>query len=67
MTHTYNKYTGAWEEKPKIKRAIAGMSKENHHLVNFDNFHRGFVFSDGKRQKKNVKGGIILRDIKYTL
>lgn len=60
---------GTYEWKPNndIKRAIAGLTKEQHGLVNFSNFNAGTTIKQGKRQKRNVKGGLILVDIDYTL
>lgn len=67
LTHKFNKYKMEWEETDGIKRAIAGLSKENHHKINFDNFNKGQEVIGGKRQKKSVKGGLVLTDIQYTL
>jgi hypothetical protein len=44
----------------------AGMPNNCKQHVNWDNFHIGQVF-DGKLQKKNVKGGIILNDTTFEL
>lgn len=56
-----------WKPKNKISRTIAGLTKENHHKITFENFHKGSVIEGGKRQKKNVKGGLVLVDINYTI
>ncbi len=58
---------GKWVKTNKLKRAIAGMSKETHKQVLFENFNKGNKFLEGKTQKKNVKGGVILVGVKYTL
>lgn len=56
-----------WIEKPHTKRAIAGLNKERHSLIDWDNYKSGTVIEGGNKQKRNVKGGVVLKDIKYTL
>lgn len=56
-----------WIKSDGIHRALAGLSLENHHKVTFSNFEKGVIIDGGKKQCKNVKGGLILTDIKYTL
>lgn len=59
---------GEWiEPKTKNHIALAGLSKENHSKLNFENFNRGHVVQNGKLQGKNVAGGIRLIPINYTL
>lgn len=65
LTHKYKKTE--WVETDKLHIALAGLSKENHNLLNFSNFNKGFVLETGKKQKRNVKGGVILIETKYTL
>lgn len=65
VTHEFK--NNQWIETDEIKRAIAGLTKESHHLVSFDNFKPNAVIANGKRQKKKVKGGVVLHDITYTL
>lgn len=63
----YNKKTAKWDRHSHIKRAIAGLSKENHEKVNFYNFNRGHTIQWGKRQRQFTRGGVILKDTNYTL
>lgn len=58
---------GEWHKKDGLHVALGGLSKESHSLITFENFHRGFVIENGQKQGKNVKGGITLQDINYTL
>lgn len=44
----------------------AGMPKSSHKEVNFDNFQKGLTVS-GKLQHKRVKGGVILKEIDFTI
>jgi hypothetical protein len=44
----------------------AGMPKTCHENINFDNFKSG-VKVDGKLQQKRVKGGVILKDVEFTI
>lgn len=48
------------------KVTCAAMPSECHQYVNIFNFNIGESFK-GKKQKKNVRGGIILKDIDFTL
>lgn len=56
-----------WIKEKYLKKAIAGLTLESQGKVNWDNFNEGNIIEKGKRQKKNVKGGLILVDIDYTL
>ena len=44
----------------------AGMPQECYQYVNWDNFYEGNTFK-GKKQPKHVKGGIVLKDIEFTI
>jgi hypothetical protein len=50
----------------KEKITCAGMPKSCYNHVNWNNFHIGAVF-DGKLTKKNVKGGIVLNSVDFTI
>lgn len=50
----------------KLKITIAGMPKGCYKHVTFNNFKIGASYS-GKKQPKNVKGGVILSDIDFTI
>lgn len=45
---------------------VAGMPKECYPYVNFNNFKVGASYK-GKRLPKNVKGGVVLEDIDFTI
>jgi hypothetical protein len=53
-------------QRVKDKVTCAGMPKGCYKHVNWDNFHIGSAF-DGKLTKKNVKGGIVLNNVDFTL
>lgn len=63
---------GGWEynkeEKvyTQIKVTCAGLPHKCHDQVTYDNFKSGLVVS-GKLQHKRVKGGVILKDIDFTI
>lgn len=44
-----------------IKRTICSMSRTEHSRVDFNNFHVGSQFENGRRMSKNVKGGRIIK------
>lgn len=44
----------------------AGMPKQCYEFVTWENFHEGATYA-GKLQPKHVKGGIILKDIDFTI
>lgn len=61
-----------WTFNPKVNEyeqphvACAGLPHSCHDKINFDNFKSGLVVS-GKLQHKRVKGGVILKEIDFTL
>lgn len=65
LTHEYKNYQ--WNEADRLHVALAGLPKEKHKDLTFEIFNRGHELPKGKKQKKNVKGGIILVENKYTL
>lgn len=50
----------------KLEHTIASLNKENHHLINFENFKKGTTIKKGKKMLKAVKGGNILVDTDFT-
>lgn len=58
---------GKWVDKDKVSVTCAGLSKENHSRLNFDNFEKGYVVENGKMMQRNVDGGVILVDVNYTV
>lgn len=50
----------------KLKITVAGMPKGCYNQVTFRNFKLGAVYT-GKKQPKIVKGGVILRDVDFTI
>ena len=50
----------------KLKITVAGMPSGCYHLVNFKNFKIGATYK-GKKQPKIVQGGMILREVDFTL
>lgn len=50
----------------KLKITVAGMPKGCYEHVNFNNFKIGASYQ-GKKQPKNVKGGVVLADIDFTI
>ena len=50
----------------KLKITVAGMPKGCYPYVNFSNFKIGATYK-GKKQPKNVKGGVVLSDIDFTI
>lgn len=52
--------------KDLLNITCAGMPKECYKYVNWENFHEGATYK-GKLQPKHVKGGIILKDIDFTI
>lgn len=50
----------------KLKITVAGMPKGCYQEVNFNNFKIGASYK-GKKQPKNVKGGVILTDIDFSI
>lgn len=49
-----------------LKVTVAGMPKDCHKYVNFNNFKIGASY-EGKKQPKIVKGGVILKSIDFTI
>lgn len=52
--------------KELLNITCAGMPKQCYQYVNWDNFREGQTFS-GKLQPKHVEGGIILKEIEFTI
>ena len=50
----------------KLKITVAGMPSGCYHLVNFRNFKVGASYK-GKKQPKIVQGGMILREVDFTI
>lgn len=50
----------------KLKITVAGMPSECYSQVNFRNFKLGASYT-GKKQPKIVKGGVILREVDFTI
>lgn len=50
----------------KLHITCAGMSSRCHQHVTWDNFHSGSTFG-GKLQPRHVEGGIVLKDIDFTI
>ena len=50
----------------KLKITVAGMPKGCYPYVNFSNFKIGATYK-GKKQPKNVKNGVVLQDIDFTI
>lgn len=55
------------KNKDKWKTGIAGLIKEKHSLLNFENFQVGTVLEGANKGKKNVKGGIIIVQKPFSL
>lgn len=50
----------------ELKVTVAGMPRECHQYVTFNNFKLGANYL-GKKQPKKVKGGVVLSDIDFTI
>lgn len=50
----------------KLKITVAGMPKECYPYVNFKNFKIGATYK-GKKQPKNIKGGVVLNKVDFTI
>ena len=50
----------------ELKITVAGMPRDCYKYVNFRNFRIGASYS-GKRQPKNVKGGVVLQEVDFTI
>ena len=50
----------------KLKITVAGMPQGCYSMVNFRNFKIGASYK-GKKQPKNVKGGVVLVDVDFTI
>jgi hypothetical protein len=50
----------------KLKVTVAGMPEECYEQVNFSNFKIGATYQ-GKKQPEIVKGGVILKNIDFTI
>lgn len=50
----------------ELKVTVAGMPKGCYPYVNFKNFKIGASYK-GKMQPKNVKGGVVLKDVDFTI
>lgn len=57
-----------YDENPEyeLKVTVAGMPASCHHLVDFKNFKIGASYS-GKMQPKVVDGGVILKEVDFTI
>lgn len=60
-----------WDDAERYDPALlnitcAGMPKQCYEFVTWENFHEGATYA-GKLQPKHVKGGIILKDIDFTI
>lgn len=60
-----------WDDPNRYNPALlnitcAGMPKQCYEFVTWENFHEGATYA-GKLQPKHVKGGIILKDIDFTI
>ena len=53
-------------DKSKLSITCAGMPQACYEYVTWDNFYEGNSFK-GKLQPKHVKGGIVLKDIDFTI
>lgn len=56
----------AEEPDYELKITVAGMPKSCYEFVNFNNFKIGATYR-GKKQPKIVKGGVILREVDFTI
>ena len=64
---TYKKTkTGYDKSETTFEITCAGLPDSCHKFVTWDNFHEGAIYS-GKLQMKHVVGGIILKDIDFTI
>ena len=54
------------EPEYKLKVTVAGMPEECYEQVNFSNFKIGATYQ-GKKQPEIVKGGVILKNIDFTI
>jgi hypothetical protein len=54
------------EVKPHLKITCAGMPEKCHKGIGFEEFDKGLVVS-GKLQHKRVPGGVVLKDIMFTM
>lgn len=60
-----------WNDPTKYKKEFlnitcAGMPQQCHQFVTWENFYEGSTYS-GKLQPKHVKGGIVLKEIDFTI
>lgn len=53
-------------DKKLLNITCAGMPKQCYEYVTWENFHEGASYK-GKLQPKHVKGGIVLKDIDFTI
>lgn len=67
--HDYNK-PDTWNtenyDPTNLKITCAGMPEQCYQFVTWENFHEGSSYS-GKLQPKHVKGGIVLKEIDFTI
>lgn len=59
-------WNGEGYDPKKVSITCAGMPEQCYQYVTWENFHEGQTYS-GKLQPKHVKGGIILKDIDFTI
>lgn len=62
---TMRNYKGYYD-KALLNITCAGMPEQCYQYVNWDNFHEGSTYH-GKLQPKHVKGGIVLKEIDFTI
>ena len=57
------------EGEKHIAVTVAGLPKNMHDLVTFDNFKVGVKYSkpDGKKRFKHVSGGVVLIDVDFQI
>lgn len=59
-------WNGEGYDPKKVSITCAGMPEQCYQYVTWENFHEGQTYT-GKLQPKHVKGGIILKDIDFTI
>lgn len=64
VTSSYK--NGKWNDNKKLMVKASGLSQEGKKQINWNNFYIGSVIKNGKKGKRNVKGGlhIITQDFK---
>ena len=75
LEHVYNKgkflkakcYIKTIKGEEKINVTVAGMPRECHSLVTYENFKEGFKLEGVKKVAKRVKGGVIIDTTDFTI